>query len=73
MINGNINSGCIPVKVSLNALAKVTAGFAKEVEDVNQYPEEIYNPTAGAMARVLNFLTPRIVIIRPNVAINSLK
>ena len=33
MINGNINSGCIPVKVSLNTLAKVTAGFAKEVED----------------------------------------
>ena len=51
----------------------LTAGFAKEVEDVNQYPEEIYSPTAGAIARVLNFLTPRIVIIRPNVAINSLK
>ena len=31
-----INSGWIPVKVSLNPLAKVTAGFAKEVEDVNQ-------------------------------------
>ena len=73
MINGNINSGCIPVKVSLNPLANVTAGFAKEVEDVNQYPAEIYNPTAGAMASVLNFLTPRIVIIRPKVAINSLK
>ena len=42
-MNGTINSGFIPVKVSLNPLAKVTAGFAKEVEDVNQYPAEIYN------------------------------
>ena len=73
MINGNINSGCIPVKVSLNPLANVTAGFAKEVEDENQYPAEIYNPTAGATTRVLNFLTPRIVMMRPKVAINSLK
>ena len=71
-MNGTINSGFIPVKVSLNPLAKVTAGFAKEVEDVNQYPAEIYNPTAGATARVLIFLTPRMVIIRPKVAINSL-
>ena len=73
IIKGNIKSGFIPVKVSLNPLAKVTAGFAKDVEEVNQYPAEIYNPTAGPTARMLIFLTPRMVIMRPNVAINSLK
>ena len=72
-MKGNINSGFIPVNVSLNPLAKVTAGLAKEVEDVYQYPAEIYSPTAGATARVLIFRTPRIVIMRPKVAINSLK
>ena len=68
-----MNSGFIPVKVSLNALANVTAGLAKEVEEVNQYPAEIYNPTAGATASVFNFLTPRMVMRRPKVAMNSLK
>ena len=57
----------------LNPLAKVTAGFAKDVEEVNQYPAEIYNPTAGATAMVLSLLTPRMVIIRPKVAMHSLK
>jgi hypothetical protein len=28
--------GAIPAKVSVNALPTVTAGFAKEVEEVNQ-------------------------------------
>ena len=36
MIKGKINSGFIPVKVSLNPLAKVTAGLAKDVEEGNQ-------------------------------------
>ena len=47
-MKGKMNSGFIPVNVSVNPLAKVTAGFAKDVEDVNQQPAEIYNPTAGA-------------------------
>ena len=38
----------MPVNVSVKILAKVTAGFAKEVDDVNKYPAEIYNPTEGA-------------------------
>jgi len=33
--------GRIPAKVSLAARARVTAGFAKEVDDVNQYAAEI--------------------------------
>jgi hypothetical protein len=31
----------MPEKVSVKALASVTAGFAKEVDDVNQYPAVI--------------------------------
>ena len=33
--------GEIPVKVSENCLATVTAGFAKLVEEVNQYADAI--------------------------------
>ena len=36
----------MPVKVSVKDLAIVTAGLAKEVEDVNQYPAVMYKPTA---------------------------
>ena len=38
----------IPEKESVKDLAKVTAGLAKEVEEVNQYPAVMYRPTAGA-------------------------
>jgi hypothetical protein len=35
-MNIGTEAGEIPVKVSLNIRARVTAGFAKEVEEVNQ-------------------------------------
>ena len=38
--------GDIPEKVFVRVRAMVTAGFAKEVEAVNQYPAVINRPTA---------------------------
>ena len=43
-MNGATNSIEIPVKVSVNILLNVTAGFAKDVDEVNQYPAVIYRP-----------------------------
>ena len=40
--------GAIPVKVSVKTRAIVTAGFAKEVDDVNQYPAVINKATPTA-------------------------
>jgi hypothetical protein len=37
MTKGRTPAGAIPVKVSDSVLAIVTAGFAKEVDEVNQY------------------------------------
>ena len=39
--------GAMPEKLSVNILARVTAGLAKLVDDVNQYPAEIYSPTSN--------------------------
>jgi hypothetical protein len=35
--NGSTSGGLIPANVAVNARAMVTAGFANDVEDVNQY------------------------------------
>src|SRR5215208_5558191 len=43
-----IDLGAIPAKVSENVRAIATAGFAKLVDDVNQYAAPMYAPTAGA-------------------------
>mgnify|MGYP004397521593 CR=1 FL=1 len=64
-------SGCIPVKVSVSILPIVTAGFANEVEEVNQYAAVIYNPTAGAINSDLSVLTLKITNNKPKVAIIS--
>ena len=40
--------GAMPVKVSLNERAMVTAGFANDVEGVNQYAALMYAATAKA-------------------------
>jgi hypothetical protein len=43
--------GAMPAKVSLKARPIVTAGLANEVEEVNQYADPMYAPTAaGASA-----------------------
>ena len=61
--------GEIPVKVSENCLAVVTAGFAKLVEEANQYVEAIYEPTkTGKFSLAILFqerllkLTQRLLI-----------
>lgn len=40
------SSGLIPANVSLKVRARVTAGLAKDVEGVYQYPAMMMNPTA---------------------------
>ena len=40
--------GLMPAKVSLNMRAMVTAGWANEVEEVNQYASPIQGATAAA-------------------------
>ena len=49
-------SGWIPVKVSVKDLLIVTAGFAKEVDDVNQYAPVIYIATeiAGSLLSLIH-------------------
>ena len=42
-------SGLIPAKESENILPIVPAGFANDVEDVNQYAEPIYDATTIAI------------------------
>jgi hypothetical protein len=55
--------------VSVKDLAIVTAGFAKEVEEVNQYPAVIYRPTAiGMWSSFLAEIDPKMVNRRPKVA-----
>ena len=61
----------MPVKVSVNILAIVTAGLANEVEEVNQYPAVMNKATAIATLPLL-LSVKSIVIISPNVAIISL-
>jgi hypothetical protein len=39
-------AGRMPLKVSLAALARVTAGLANDVDAVNQYAAVMYAPTA---------------------------
>ena len=64
--------GAIPVKVSVNTLAIVTAGLANDVEDVNQYPAVINSATPMATEFASCSLIKRIVVSSPKVAIISL-
>ena len=50
----------------------VTAGFANDVDEVNQYPADINNATPMATELSSFFLINSIVNIRPQVAIISL-
>ena len=45
-INAGTSIGRMPEKVSVNPRAMATAGLAKDVDDVNQYPAVINSPTA---------------------------
>ena len=57
--------------MSVKVLAIATAGLAKEVEDVNQYPAEINAPTDDATTIFQLFIVPKIIKINPKVAIIS--
>src|SRR5882724_4445933 len=71
-MNSGASAGRIPAKVSDNARAMVTAGFAKEVEAVNQYAAVMYPATANGIRLARVFETPQITAINPKVATNSL-
>ena len=62
----------MPVNVFVKILAIVTAGFAKDVEDVNQYPAVINNATPIATAFSSFLRMSNIVKISPEVAKISL-
>ena len=63
--------GEIPAKVSLKDRAILTAGFAKLVEDVNQYAPVIYIPTIAGITLGEWKRLPNITNIKPNVAKTS--
>src|SRR5882724_6098053 len=62
----------MPANVAVKPRAKVTAGFANEVDAVNQYAAAMYAPIANgaAQARLASIDSKRKT--RPNVAITSL-
>src|SRR5262245_31506465 len=70
-MKGATLEGAMPEKLSVKARAIVTAGLAKDVDDVNQYAATIYDAiapgsAAGKLRRPLS-----ITVSRPNVATNS--
>ena len=71
-INPGASAGRIPEKVLLSARAIVTAGFANDVDAVNQYAAVMYAPTAKAVAFERSREHPQITASNPNVATNSL-
>ena len=62
----------MPLKVSLAALARVTAGLANDVDAVNQYAAVMYAPTAKGTTDVRSREHPQITDSNPKVAMNSL-
>ena len=70
MINGITLLRSIPVNVFVNERAIVTAGFANEVEEVNQYAPVIYKATIIA-GSFLDLIHSTIEINSPIEAITS--
>src|SRR6478736_905370 len=71
-MNGGTSAGRIPAKVSVIERAMVTAGFANDVDAVNQYAAVMYAPTAKGTAAALRREHPQITASSPNVATTSL-
>src|SRR5437762_11061510 len=71
-MNAGASDGRMPAKVFVAARASVTAGFANDVDAVNQYAAVIYAPTAHGMASGLRREQLQITESSPNVATNSL-
>src|SRR5262249_4541815 len=65
--------GRMPANVSLTHLASVTAGFANDVDAVNQYAAVMYAPTARGVDSERRRELPQMTQSNPNVATNSLK
>jgi hypothetical protein len=71
-MNIGADDGAIPAKVSDSVRATVTAGFAKLVEEVNQYAPPIHAPTAKGTALARPVRThPWITSSSPTVATTS--
>ena len=68
----NTSLGSIPTNVFVKLLAMVTAGFAKNVDDVNQYPAVTVMPTSIAILSFAYFKPKRITKSKTSVEINSL-
>src|SRR5215472_13954497 len=66
------STGRIPANVFDTARANVTAGFANDVEAVNQYAAVMYAPTAKGTTADRDREQPQITANRPKVATNSL-
>ncbi len=62
----------MPANVSLAARASVTAGFANDVDAVNQYAAVMYAATANGTAALRSLAQPQITASSPKVATNSL-
>ena len=67
MQNAITFSGLIPAKLSENILPIVPAGFANDVEEVNQYAAPIYEATTSATFSLLEIniknTNPKVAII----------
>ena len=61
----------IPAKVVVKPRASVTAGLAKDVDDVNQYAAVMVRPTSQGTACGAYRMPPRIARTRVNVATAS--
>src|SRR5436190_19063652 len=71
-MNAGASTGRIPANVLLSERAIVTAGLAKDVDEVNQYAAEINAATDNATAITLwRRETAMITPTRPKLAMNS--
>jgi hypothetical protein len=71
-MNGRTWFGEIPANVLVNDLANVTAGFANEVDAVNQYAAVMYAATRKGMTGVLVLSPDKTTSKSPKVATASL-
>ena len=72
-MNPPTSAGRIPANVFVIERAMVTAGFANDVEAVNQYAAVMYAPTANGTASDRRRAQPQITDRSPNVAVPSLR
>src|SRR5688572_3455395 len=72
MTNGAMCAGLMPAKVVVNPRASVTAGFANEVDAVNQYAAAMYAPTAAGADQARALSQESTTKTRPAVATISL-